>query len=362
MVRQIASHAPTHQKPVNAGGDYAVSSAAAYAPLATSGGAAYFGVRDVAVPKHKLGPSAAATKSVPSTEAASRALAAATSGSPDVSSLVADAARERLGRASARGDSVESHAGRATPPSGDSLSLAPRSRPLQTHPSPAPAPAPALAQDASVRVAFNYFDVNGSGFLDYRELHGALFMMGIDSTLEGAREILRQYDDNRDGKMDLREFGNLVDALRDDPASGAPAQPAYSTPVAMAAAPPVEQPLMGVPAVQKAVPPPLPAPPPVLTPPVTPTRLVAPSGLRNGYSATHGYSHSGDGHGGDGHGGDGYGARREARPEAWEREQPMAEDSERLHRLRAEFENESRELILPQASPLRCNGPRRQLA
>ena len=39
--------------------------------------------------------------------------------------------------------------------------------------------------------AFRYFDRNGSGYLDYRELRDALFMMGIDSTLESAASSTR---------------------------------------------------------------------------------------------------------------------------------------------------------------------------
>eukprot|EP00966_Prymnesium_polylepis_P012095 277807-Prymnesium_polylepis.1 len=207
MVRQIVSHAPTHVKQPTPPSESNVSSAAAFAPLATSG--VLFGIRDVAVPRTKQGPSAVAAKQVPSTEAASRALASATSGTPDVSSLAAAAAADRVaGRPSKRSDTIETYGTAApphlaaTPATPPSTKLPPRSTPLPSQPAPSRA-APTLARDASVHSAFSYFDQNGSGYLDYRELRNALYMMGIDASLHGAAEILRQYDDNHDGKMDL---------------------------------------------------------------------------------------------------------------------------------------------------------------
>ena len=62
---------------------------------------------------------------------------------------------------------------------------------------------------AAVRAAFDRFDKNRSGFLDYRELRNALQHMGYDVSTRDAMELLRAYDDH-DGKLDVHEFGKLV--------------------------------------------------------------------------------------------------------------------------------------------------------
>ena len=64
--------------------------------------------------------------------------------------------------------------------------------------------------DSNVRGAFEYFDRNRSGFLDYRELRSALQYMGIDTSLREAANVLRRYDDYPDGKLDVAEFASLV--------------------------------------------------------------------------------------------------------------------------------------------------------
>jgi len=67
---------------------------------------------------------------------------------------------------------------------------------------------------AAVRNCFAYFDANGSGFLDYRELRHALRYLGIDTSLSGAIDLLRRYDDWPDGKLEFAEFARLVEDLR----------------------------------------------------------------------------------------------------------------------------------------------------
>ena len=52
--------------------------------------------------------------------------------------------------------------------------------------------------------------MNRSGFLDYRELRPALKLYGMDVTTPQAKAILAAYDDTPDGKLDLKEFGELV--------------------------------------------------------------------------------------------------------------------------------------------------------
>ena len=78
---------------------------------------------------------------------------------------------------------------------------------------PSIAAAPSKAVPARVRSAFQYFDRNGSGYLDYRELRNALEHYGIDTNTAGARKVLRRYDDRPDGKLDVGEFGALVNDL-----------------------------------------------------------------------------------------------------------------------------------------------------
>ena len=63
---------------------------------------------------------------------------------------------------------------------------------------------------ARVCAAFDHFDVNGSGFLDYRELRSALRHYGIDLGTSFAKQVVAAYDDNPDGKLDLDEFAELV--------------------------------------------------------------------------------------------------------------------------------------------------------
>ena len=189
MVRQIASHSPAHQalakKPTAP-----VSSAAAFAPLATAG--LNFGERDVAKPKH-LQHSVTASKCVPSTAAAVSALERAAA---DIPVAAAAAAASRLGQPPVHEDIPYKRGDRRPLPPG-----------------------------ASVREAFDHFDANRSGFLDYRELRDALRAMGVDTDFEGAADVLRRFDDNADGKMDLNEFDNLVSELRRDPYAKQPQSP-----------------------------------------------------------------------------------------------------------------------------------------
>ena len=62
----------------------------------------------------------------------------------------------------------------------------------------------------AVRAAFQRFDVNRSGRLDYRELREALRTLGIDYTSSQAARVLQAYDADASGLMELREFRSLV--------------------------------------------------------------------------------------------------------------------------------------------------------
>ena len=74
---------------------------------------------------------------------------------------------------------------------------------------------------SSVVAAFEYFDRNRSGYLDYRELRNALTYMGLDVSTAATVDLLRAYDDYPDGKLDVHEFETLVRDLKS--ASAAPA-------------------------------------------------------------------------------------------------------------------------------------------
>ena len=57
-----------------------------------------------------------------------------------------------------------------------------------------------------VRTAFERYDINRSGKLDYKELRNALKdIRGIDASMEHAQYTLEKYDRDRSGLMELEE-------------------------------------------------------------------------------------------------------------------------------------------------------------
>jgi len=74
--------------------------------------------------------------------------------------------------------------------------------------SPAPPYSPARA-DAQFAMA----DANRSGFVDYNELKPVLRQFGHEPSTATARAVVRAYDSNPDGKLDRREFAELVGDL-----------------------------------------------------------------------------------------------------------------------------------------------------
>jgi len=73
------------------------------------------------------------------------------------------------------------------------------------------APYEMIPQD--VVEAFMHFDRNETGFLDYRELADALSWYGVDTSLAEAIDLLRQYDEYPDGRLDLAEFASLIEDM-----------------------------------------------------------------------------------------------------------------------------------------------------
>ena len=69
--------------------------------------------------------------------------------------------------------------------------------------------------ESAIAAAFAHFDRNNSGYLDYKELRNALRHYGLDVDTEGAKAILAAYDDQPDGKLDPREFYELVKDIED---------------------------------------------------------------------------------------------------------------------------------------------------
>ena len=76
--------------------------------------------------------------------------------------------------------------------------------------------------DADVRRAFQKYDANSSGRLDYKELRAALQDLGLRHDSDEAVRVLQQFDRSGDGLLSLDEFGKLVRQLADGaaPASG----------------------------------------------------------------------------------------------------------------------------------------------
>ena len=72
------------------------------------------------------------------------------------------------------------------------------------HPTPPHGVPPRIAQ------SFNYFDTNRSGYLDYGELRNALRHYGIQADQLQSAELVRRYDDQPDGRLEIAEFAELV--------------------------------------------------------------------------------------------------------------------------------------------------------
>ncbi|KAK9823193.1 hypothetical protein WJX72_000983 [[Myrmecia] bisecta] len=72
---------------------------------------------------------------------------------------------------------------------------------------------------AEVREAFNLFDTDHSGFMDYRELKVALRALGFPVKKKDVKQILVEYDKDESGKIDLAEFQLIMTAklLNRDP-------------------------------------------------------------------------------------------------------------------------------------------------
>ena len=63
------------------------------------------------------------------------------------------------------------------------------------------------------RIAFDKFDVDGSGLIDASELQGALMHLGLHYDNEAILGIIRKFDDDGNGQLDLDEFVAMAVAM-----------------------------------------------------------------------------------------------------------------------------------------------------
>ena len=68
---------------------------------------------------------------------------------------------------------------------------------------------------ADVRDTFMRHDHNRSGRLDYRELRNTLEALSLDCTTSHAADLLKRYDADGNGLLDLNEFYTMVRELRE---------------------------------------------------------------------------------------------------------------------------------------------------
>ena len=62
---------------------------------------------------------------------------------------------------------------------------------------------------------FKLVDRDASGDIDEAELHIGMHMLGLDGSTPQARELLRKFDKDQSGKIELDEFRRLIDKLKE---------------------------------------------------------------------------------------------------------------------------------------------------
>lgn len=77
---------------------------------------------------------------------------------------------------------------------------------------PPPPPGGPISDD--VRAAFAHFDNDSNGRISSRELRSALTRLGIEASGDEAGAILRKFDADRSGALELDEFAALAERLR----------------------------------------------------------------------------------------------------------------------------------------------------
>ena len=64
--------------------------------------------------------------------------------------------------------------------------------------------------EAFIREAFNMFDEDGSGEIDYKEFKKLIKSLGYNWSNEKIAEIIRQFDTNQNGLIEIEEFTDLM--------------------------------------------------------------------------------------------------------------------------------------------------------
>ncbi|CAJ0927969.1 unnamed protein product, partial [Mesorhabditis belari] len=65
-------------------------------------------------------------------------------------------------------------------------------------------------KDDEMRAAFQLFDKDGNGFISATELHDAMASLGEMVTFEEIDMMIREADDNHDGKVNYEEFIKMM--------------------------------------------------------------------------------------------------------------------------------------------------------
>lgn len=61
-------------------------------------------------------------------------------------------------------------------------------------------------QKQEIREAFNLFDMNNDGYLDYHELKVAIRALGFEMSKQEVLELIREYDRDDRGQMHYEDF------------------------------------------------------------------------------------------------------------------------------------------------------------
>lgn len=64
-------------------------------------------------------------------------------------------------------------------------------------------------QKQEIREAFNLFDMNNDGFLDFHELKVAIKALGFDYTKQEVLQLIHQYDRDERGLMHYEDFFSI---------------------------------------------------------------------------------------------------------------------------------------------------------
>jgi Ca2+-binding EF-hand superfamily protein len=62
-----------------------------------------------------------------------------------------------------------------------------------------------------IRVVFDQFDADGSGFIDAAEIRAICEQLGVTPPYEDVYNIVAEADDNNDGKVSFDEFMKIID-------------------------------------------------------------------------------------------------------------------------------------------------------